>query len=58
MLLILRDLMAIEVASFRLFIRFDFSLDEPMGSYWEMFMGHQFIVMILRNCHIRKVCHM
>ncbi|WP_330639622.1 nucleoside-diphosphate sugar epimerase/dehydratase [Mogibacterium diversum] len=57
-LLIICDLMAIEVASFlALFIRFDFSLDEPMGSYWEMFKGHQFIVMIL-GIVIFAVCHM
>ena len=57
-LLIICDLVAIEVASFlALFIRFDFSLDEPMGSYWEMFKGHQFIVMVL-GIAIFAVCHM
>ena len=36
-LLIICDLVAIEVASFlALFIRFDFSLDEPMGSSLEL----------------------
>lgn len=47
-LLIICDLVAIEVSSFlALFIRFDFSLNEPMGSYWEMFKSHQFVVMSL-----------
>ena len=57
-LLIVCDLAAIETSSFlALFIRFDFSTSEPMGTYWQMFKGHQLVVMALAIV-IFAGCHM